>query len=133
MQKQSPNIFVVDDDLMFHHLVGVTIGSDHTGLQYFSSGESAIERIREGEVPDLMILDFNLGSMTGLEVLKTIRKKLPNLKVVMLSAQEDVEVTLSVIKAGAFDYIVKNSQAMDNLRQTISVFRDIESGFLTWN
>lgn len=133
MQEQRPSIFVVDDDVVFHHLVGVTLESGQNSVKYFSSGESVIEKIREGEVPDLMILDFNLGTMTGLDVLKTIRKAHPELKVVMLSAQEDVEVTVSVIKAGAFDYIVKNSRAMDNLKNTISVFRDRETGFLTWN
>lgn len=133
MQEQRPNIFVVDDDVVFHHLVGATIDKGDSTLEYFSTGESVIEKIKAGKIPDLMILDFNLGSMTGLDVLNTIKKEHPDLKVVMLSAQEDVEVTVKVIKAGAFDYIVKNSRAMDNLKHTISVFKDVDTGFLTWN
>ena len=133
MSSIHPEIFVVDDDIIFHRLLSVTLEEIYPGMSFFSNGESFLEKISNGIVPDLVVLDFNLGSMTGLEILRKARKLCPDLKVVVLSAQEDVEVAVKVIKAGAYDYIVKNSDAMSNLKMSINCLQESETGFLTWN
>jgi DNA-binding NtrC family response regulator len=50
-----------------------------------------------------------------LELLKKIKKQQPNTKVIVLSAQEDVATALEMLRNGAYDYIIKDTQAMDKL------------------
>ncbi len=89
-----------------------------SNLTAFSSGETALEAMFEA--PDLIVLDYHLDSvdaaaMNGLQVLKKIKERFPDVPVVFLSGQEKAEVAANTMKYGAYDYVVKNENAFHRL------------------
>ena len=84
----------------------------------FSTGEEAISGI--SIEPDIIILDYHLDSvnataMNGLQVLKKLKERFPNVPVVFLSGQEKAEIAANTMKYGAWDYVVKNESAFHRL------------------
>ena len=87
-------------------------------LVSFSSGEKALESMYES--PDLIVLDYHLDSvdaaaMNGMQVLKKIKERFPDVPVIFLSGQEKAEVAANTMKYGAYDYVVKNENAFHRL------------------
>lgn len=70
------------------------------------NGERAIAQY-EANAPDAVLLDITMPEKDGLEVLREIRTKDPNARVVMLTALGQQSIVLEAIKAGARDFIVK--------------------------
>jgi DNA-binding NtrC family response regulator len=107
-------IFVVEDDLMYSKILKHKLSLDpEYDVKVFSDGKS-FERYIDDK-PDIVTLDHSLPDITGLELLKKIKKHQPNTKVIVLSAQEDVATALEMLRNGAYDYIIKDTQAMDKL------------------
>ena len=57
--------------------------------------------------PDLVLLDLQMPQMSGVEVLDYLRRDHPRLRVVILTANENVDVAQSTLRSGAFDYVRK--------------------------
>jgi DNA-binding response OmpR family regulator len=57
--------------------------------------------------PNLVLLDLQMAGMSGVEVLEHLRREHPQLLVVILSGDQDVELTRRALENGAFDYIQK--------------------------
>jgi DNA-binding NtrC family response regulator len=107
-------VFVVEDDLMYSKILKHKLSMDPDfDIKLFSDGKS-FERYIDDK-PDIVTLDHSLPDVTGLELLKKIKKQQPNTKVIVLSAQEDVATALEMLRNGAYDYIIKDNQAMDRL------------------
>jgi DNA-binding NtrC family response regulator len=70
------------------------------------SGEEALSRL-DAFQPDVLVLDYHLPKMNGLEVLAEIRARAPRVKVIMITGNATVEVAVQAMKAGAFDYLAK--------------------------
>ncbi len=65
--------------------------------------------------PDVITIDFSMPEMTGDVVLKKIKAQLPETTVIVISGQEDVRTAISLLKQGAFDYIVKDEDTQERL------------------
>ncbi len=100
------HIFVVDDDITTRRLLEHSIAKLWGyRTSAFSNGEECIENL--GEQPSLIILDIMMEGMTGLETLERIKAYDPHLPVIMLSAQEKIDVAVETMKLGAKDYFTK--------------------------
>jgi DNA-binding NtrC family response regulator len=69
--------------------------------------------------PDVIFLDYSMELFNGLEVLKKIKRFNPDIYVVFLSGQENIETAVSSLKYGAFDYIVKGEGAQEKITNTL--------------
>lgn len=107
MKTKALKIFVVDDDIFCQQLyVQYLSHLGYTDIEAFSSGIECIENLHKD--PQLVFLDYSMDDMNGIEVLKTIRAYDPEIQVIFISGQEDVEVAVDTLHYGAFDYIVKS-------------------------
>ncbi|MCX8056421.1 MAG: sigma-54 dependent transcriptional regulator [Ignavibacteria bacterium] len=100
-------IFLIDDEVNFTRLMEHWI-RERWGynLKVFNSTSDFLQY--EGEEPDLILLDIMLpGELDGVELLKVIKNQNPDLPVIMLSAQGNVDIAVETIKIGAFDYFSK--------------------------
>src|SRR6185295_17989082 len=70
------------------------------------SGEKAVE-IAAGEPVDLVVTDLKLGGMTGLEVIRKLKRADPYLEAIVMTAYGTVETAVEAMKEGAYDYISK--------------------------
>jgi DNA-binding NtrC family response regulator len=116
--KNLPKIFIVEDDVFYASLLKNEIVKNRLGeVESFSSGESFMENLFK--MPDIVLLDYNLGSMQGVDLLKQIKSINPNIQVILLSAQEKMHIAITSLKYGAYDYVEKNDFAFDRIKALI--------------
>jgi two-component system OmpR family response regulator len=116
--KNLPKIFIVEDDAFYATLLKNEIVKNRLGkVESFSSGESFMNNLYK--MPDIVLLDHNLGSMKGVDILKKIKSINPNIQVILLSAQEKMRIAITSLKFGAYDYVEKNDFAFDRIKALI--------------
>ena len=121
-----PKAFIVDDDPTFVKLLENELNkANFTPYKSYASGEECLANI--GAKPRIVLLDFSLGGLNGLDVLKSIKKKSPRTAVIMLTAVEDDMVKQKCFEAGATNYINKDPDGLERLGQ--EVFPRFKGGF----
>ena len=112
-------VLIVDDHkIMRQGLVGLMkMESDIQVVGEAENGSQAIELV-ETTNPDVVIMDVNLGEVTGMQITKIILARKPNLKVIGLSMHEGSDIANAMLKAGALAYLTK-SVASSELVATI--------------
>ena len=99
-------ILVIDDEPVLVKNIQVYLGRHGHETEAAESAEAGLERL-ESFQPDVVLLDFHLPGMNGLEALARIRERRPEAKIVMITGQSSVKVAVDAMKAGAWDYIGK--------------------------
>lgn len=101
-------ILVVDDDRMILDIAEDVIG-EYYDVTLAASGESALETLRCGCAPDLILLDIDMPGMDGYETLRQIRgiPGLAAIPVIFLTGMTDPTSELEGLRLGAQDYITK--------------------------
>jgi DNA-binding NtrC family response regulator len=116
-------IFIVDDDKVILNLLEYTFKSkEGYNVKTFDSGEECLNNLHLK--PDLIVLDHlfylrGVNGMSGLETLKEIRIKSPDIPVIILSGQEDLALIREFIKNGAVKYIPKADYFIDVLVESV--------------
>lgn len=70
----------------------------------------------ETVMPDLMITDISMPNMSGIELIKKSKAKLPELEIIALTAHEDMPTVFDALKSGATGYLLKNTSRADMLK-----------------
>ncbi|MBD3285845.1 response regulator, partial [candidate division WOR-3 bacterium] len=99
-------ILIVDDEATARMLISEFIDDEKCVALEAGSGRKALEIIKK-ESPDLVLLDYKLPDIDGLEVLANIRSKNPTLPVIVFSAHGDVKSAVRALKLGAYDFLEK--------------------------
>ena len=100
------HILVVEDTHAAAKSMELRLTQEGHNVALTSSGEEAIELATLYDY-DLMLLDLDLGDMTGIEVLRAIRTEKVRTPVIMISATADVDTKVQALIAGADDYLAK--------------------------
>jgi DNA-binding NtrC family response regulator len=100
-------ILLVDDELNMLDIVGETLNTLGHKVIPRSDAESALTVVREGTKIDLVITDYKMPGMDGVEFLTIVRKTLPSVPVIVLTGYSSVENYLETISLGAFEYLNK--------------------------
>jgi DNA-binding NtrC family response regulator len=128
--KNEIKLFVVDDDAIYLKLIEIEfLQYPDFKLETYSTGEICIENL--SHAPDLIILDYHLdgvdkNAMNGIQTLDKIKAINPGIPIVMLSAQDKIEVAINCMHHKAFDYIVKNETAFLRLQKVITTILDTQ-------
>lgn len=99
-------ILIIDDDKIISLMLKKMLLKDGYTVIEAEDGEHGLELVRK-EHPDLVITDFQMPGIDGLEVLSEIQKLKTNLPVILLTGFGDVVLTIKSIQLGAFDYLEK--------------------------
>jgi DNA-binding NarL/FixJ family response regulator len=75
----------------------------------YSSAEEAVERI-PSEIPDVVLMDINMGGMSGIEAVSILKHQIPEIRFMMCTVYEDDEKIFDALSAGASGYILKKSK-----------------------
>jgi DNA-binding NtrC family response regulator len=124
-------IFVVDDEEHVREGIAMTLEGRYA-LELFADAESAIPAIRDG-YPDLVLLDIGLPGLSGLEALPLMKQRCPDLRVVIITAFEDVKSIVQAMKLGAHDYVVKPLRmetlevSINNALETIRLKKEVRA------
>lgn len=119
-------VFLVDDDKFFLNTLYYFLTDSlppQVKIKTFASAEECLSAM--GEKPDIVVLDYLLNDvsrekhMDGLSALKKINKLSARTFVIILSAQDSIDVALGTLKEGAYDYLSKSETAFIRLKNII--------------
>ncbi len=101
-----PSVLIVEDESVLAGAMRDYLSRHGFEPAVAASGEEALQALRQAEA-DLVILDYRLPRMDGLEVLREVRQLAPGAAVIMLTAHGSVRTAVEAMRAGAFDYLTK--------------------------
>jgi DNA-binding NtrC family response regulator len=102
----SRKILIVDDDPGVRSAYDFHFGHSGFDVRTASSAEEGLGMMH-AFAPDLVITDIQMGGMSGLELLATVNKAMPEVDVVVMTGYEDMRTAIGAIRDGAYDYLVK--------------------------
>ena len=114
-------LIVEDDGDISQMLKELLIGQGYETMQAFSGTEALL--CLEKRVPEAVILDLMLPGMDGEDVLRGIKENYPRVGVIVSSARDDVQTRVSLLRAGADDYVVKPFDTEELLARLEAVLR----------
>lgn len=120
MEKKY-HILIIDDDDFTLSLLATVLSRAGYRVTKAGNGESGLYQL-EKEVPDLVVTDYKMPGMSGLDVLREISRKRTGLPVIMLTGHGDVGLTVKAIQAGAYDFIekpIKNYELLESIQNGI--------------
>jgi DNA-binding NtrC family response regulator len=131
-------LFLVDDDAVFLKMLEIEFMQfSNLEITTFATGELLIESLKFD--PDVIILDYHLdgvdkNAMNGIETLDKIKQINFCLPVIMLSAQDKIDVAIDCMHHFAQDYVVKSETSFMRLKNIISGIMNIKKleKELTW-
>jgi two-component system response regulator AtoC len=111
-------IFLIDDDALYSNIIKIALSAnDSYDVHTFASGEDFFNNFHLS--PDIVIIDYNLPGMSGLDILKKIKNLNPNISTIILSGQDKLEVVVSAYNSGANNYIIKNDNVIFELKHCL--------------
>ena len=109
MDNTKHKILIIDDDEFLLDMYAVKFKEEGFEVDIAREGKEALNKIKEGASPEVVLLDIVMPGMDGFELLETIRKEklIPTSKIIMLSNLGQKEHLDKGMSLGAADYIVK--------------------------
>jgi DNA-binding NtrC family response regulator len=124
-KKKYPLIFIVEDNKAYNKIVEhQLLMNGYQNIMSFVSGEDCLKNIYQK--PDIVIQDYKLQGISGINVLQRFKKVLPKCEFIFISGQDNVDIAVNTVKLGAFDYIVKNETALQRLLPKIENITQIQ-------
>lgn len=115
-------ILIVEDDGDISQMLNELLtGQGYETMQAFSGTEALL--CLEKRVPEAVILDLMLPGLDGEDVLRGIKEDYPRVGVIVSSARDDVQTRVSLLRAGADDYVVKPFDTEELLARLEAVLR----------
>lgn len=123
MTEKQFQVFVVEDNDWYNQLLvhNLTLNPDYQ-VHSFQKGKDCLNHLDKR--PDVVTLDYRLPDMNGIEVLRRIKNVNPEIEVIMISEQADINVVVDLLKEGAYDYIVKSNDIRERLLNTVQNIRN---------
>lgn len=113
MHNTKEIVFIVDDEPMHAQMMEDHLKTNFPQFEIYTynTGEECNDNM--DKKPGIIILDYHLdakdkNARNGMEILEHIKRNYPSTEVIMISGQDKIDIAVDCVKAGAFDYIVKN-------------------------
>lgn len=118
-------ILIVDDHFMFAQSIAYLLVNmdDNFEVNAFETMEDVFTELEQGDPYDLVLLDYDMPNMNGLDGLKIIKQKYPNQIVAMISGLTDTYLVRNSLRSGAIGWVPK-SMAGDALVHAIHLMID---------
>ncbi len=132
-------ILIVDDEAFLRDQLERILGEEGYRVHGVGTGAEALDAVA-GAPPDLVLLDLNLPDRHGIEVLRALKERDPDLLVIVITGYGSVESAVESLKLGAYDYVKKPFKAdaiklivrlaleTQRLRRRVRVLREREIG-----
>lgn len=114
----SPTILVVDDEADVRQAMAGILEDEGYTVQQAGSGQQCLDMITQ-KIPALVLLDIWMEGMDGLDVLSRLKRRLPELPVIMISGHGTIETAVQATQKGAYDFIEK-PPSVERLLLTVS-------------
>lgn len=121
--NQAQNIYVIDDEVEMRDLLRDFLAARGYHPVPFSSAIGALEKLRTGGHPALVVSDVRMSPMDGMQFLEIVRREFPDVPVILVTAAKDQDEAIRAKRMGAVSYLNKPF-SLHSLEQSIQkVFR----------
>lgn len=114
-------VLVVDDDLELLSIMKKFLEMKKVNVVVEEKGAN-VQSILEKDSFDLIILDVVLPDINGIEILKEVKSKFPEQKVIVMTAMLSIENTISALREGAVEYLLKPFSSMEYIWTVIEEY-----------
>lgn len=126
MSTERIKVLVVEDELSIRKFLYINLNREGFEVLEADSGEEAL-KITQRVKPDVVVLDLMLPGMDGFEVCQHIRKSIPNIIIIMLTAKSQDMDKIMGLELGADDYMVKPFNPLELVARIRANLRKIDN------
>ena len=116
----SGNILIVDDEAALRHTLTRVLQRANIKATAAASGQEGLALLSQ-QTFDLVYLDIRMPDMSGMEMLKIIHARFPDLPVILFTGQPDINSALDALRQGATDYLLKPLRPQTLIERTQSI------------
>ncbi|MCI0443507.1 sigma-54 dependent transcriptional regulator [bacterium] len=98
-------VWIVEDDRTIREAIEVILNKDGHIARTFRSAEEALQGVEAD--PDLLITDYKLPGINGIELIKELKARSPNMESIVITAFGSIDLAVDAIKQGASDFLTK--------------------------
>ena len=121
-----PTVLIVDDDLKLLKMLQRTIAYEGLTVVTASNGEEALDQV-DACKPEIIVLDWMMPKMDGLEVVRRLRADNNQTYILMLTARDALENRVEGLESGADDYLVKPFSPVELVARIHAMLRRVEA------
>ena len=116
--SQKAKILVIDDEPSIREMLQIFLKREGFGVTIAGSGEDGLRLIQKEDF-DVVVSDIKMPDMTGIDLLSLVRSENVAVTFILLTAFATTATAIQALKMGAFDYILKTDNFMEELRHII--------------
>lgn len=115
----SFKVFLIEDNQTEGMLLKLALSSNpDLDIEHFTNAKDMFEKINEK--PSIALVDINLPDINGLELIQKLKVQLPEIKIIIISAQRDVDMIAQIQEEGVYNYLVKSEGVLAYLKKVIA-------------
>ena len=125
------SVWIIDDDQSIRWVLEKALGRENIPCRSFASADAAISALDAGETPRALISDIRMPGTSGLDLLKLVKARLPEMPAIIMTAYSDLDSAVAAFQGGAFEYLPKPfdvDQAVTLVRRAIEQSKPAETG-----
>ncbi len=111
-EQQKGRILVVDDEQSLRIILSQVLNEEGYEVTVAQNGEEGLELFRQDPFP-VVFTDIVMGNMNGLELLQAVKQINPETQVVIITSHASLDTSITALRAGAYDYLVKPFDDLD--------------------
>jgi two-component system response regulator PilR (NtrC family) len=115
----KPRILVVDDERSLREMLSIVLGREGYEVATAENVGAALDHIRRGPVPDVLISDLRMPDGSGVDVLRALKERSPGSVGLLLTAFASADTAVEAMRLGAVDYLTKPFDVAD-LKQRVA-------------
>lgn len=124
--NREPRVWVIDDDRSIRWVLERALRKAEMHVTTFSNGVGVMDAL-EREQPDTILTDIRMPGIDGLELLKQVTARYPEIPVIIMTAHSDLDSAVSAFHGGAFEYLPKPFDIDEAVAQVARASRRVRS------
>jgi len=119
-------VWIIDDDRSIRWVLEKALGRENIPVKSFGSADDALEAMDIGASPEVLISDIRMPGSSGLDLLRNVKIRLPDVPVIIMTAYSDLDSAVAAFQGGAFEYLPKPfdvDQAVELVRRALAQTR----------
>ncbi len=121
--NRQSNILLVEDDIRTARLYNFYLKNEPINLIHVDTGQDALKYLQE-IVPQILLIDLGLPDMNGIDIVKHVKKNHLDCILIVITAEDSIDVVVDTMRNGVFDFIKKPflaNRLVTTLRQVIKI------------
>lgn len=121
VMAKGKKILVVEDDFLLLEMYSITLSAEGYDVLKASDGADGL-RLAETETPDLILLDLNMPSVSGFQVMADFKERGITIPVVVISNTDEQSAIDKTKELGAKEYVVKAHTNLDQIKEIVAKY-----------